>query len=183
MADDNIQFLKEAPLKIDLSGFQPPVFPGLQKMTEEYQKETERAVEAATENRQRLQRAIEQTAENTEKTNKQLKETNDTLQDIIKNQNKLIGIQEKQLEELNAQLETAENQLAILREIFTSSSDNLEAEAEIAALLQEQIDSHHPVKEYLLDKAGDLAVAGVTLGVPMLWASFKTYLAAKGIPI
>ena len=48
-------------------------------------------------------------------------------------------------------------------------------------LIQEQIDSNHPLWDYVKDKGGDLAVAGITAGTPVVYAAIKQYLASKGI--
>lgn len=48
-------------------------------------------------------------------------------------------------------------------------------------LIQDQIDSSHPLWDYVKDKGGDIAVAGVTAGAPVIYASMKMYLASKGI--
>ena len=54
-------------------------------------------------------------------------------------------------------------------------------EKEIMKLIQEQIDSNHPLWDYVKDKGGDLAVAGITAGTPVIYAAIKQYLASKGI--
>ncbi|CBH21762.1 protein of unknown function [Acetoanaerobium sticklandii] len=47
--------------------------------------------------------------------------------------------------------------------------------------VQAQIDSTHPLWEYVKDKGGDAAVAGITAGSPIIFASIKMYLSTKGI--
>ena len=44
-------------------------------------------------------------------------------------------------------------------------------EKEIMKLIQEQIDSNHPLWDYVKDKGGDLAVAGITAGTPVIYLS------------
>jgi len=48
-------------------------------------------------------------------------------------------------------------------------------------MIKEKFDSEHPIRDYLLDKGGDLAVAGITAGTSFLFQGFKAYLISKGI--
>ena len=47
--------------------------------------------------------------------------------------------------------------------------------------LDKEIDETHPLWEYVKDKGGDIAVAGATAGIPILYGAFKAYLLSKGI--
>ena len=69
----------------------------------------------------------------------------------------------------------------ILKDIFASEQDGVTAEKEIMNLIQTQIDSSHPLWDYVKDKAGDVAVAGITAGAPVIFTAVKAFLASKGI--
>ena len=154
---------------------------GIQADMERQQRETFAAVNAASEERQKVFKNIAQTAQNTSETNEKLEKTNARLETIIDNQNEHIDLLKEQLKASKAQLEIDEKQLTLLRNLFDSNQDSMAVEQEIADLIQQQIDSNHPVKEFLADKGGDLAVAGITAGVPILWSAFKAFLSTKGI--
>lgn len=140
--------------------------------------ETMRAVdEANREKREREQRqleAIEATANNTA-------ETNSRLNKVIDNQNEYIEALKKQIELQKEQLEMSQSQLQILTNIFASGEDGVAVEKEIMKLIQSEIDEKHPLWDYVKDKGGDIAVAGITTGVPVLYKAFKAFLATKGI--
>lgn len=111
--------------------------------------------------------AMEATANNTA-------ETNARLNRIIDNQNDYIDILQEQLKVSRAQLD-------ILNNIFASEEDAVAVEKEIMRIIQNEIDDKHPLWDYVKDKGGDLMVTGTTVGVPVLYKSFKTFLATKGI--
>lgn len=134
------------------------------------------AADEAYNNRQKMQKAIEQTAVNTAETNLQLHK-------VVENQNAYIDILKNQLSVQTQQLEFNEQQLSILKNIFASGEDGVAVEKEILNLIQEQIDSSHPLWDYVKDKGGDVAVAGITAGVPVLYNAIKMYLASKGIQL
>ena len=71
--------------------------------------------------------------------------------------------------------------MSILQDIFASEEDSIAVEKEIWKLIQNQIDESHPLWEYVKDKGGDVAVAGITAGVPVLYNTIKAFLASKGI--
>ena len=52
---------------------------------------------------------------------------------------------------------------------------------ELMNLIKKEIDETHPLWEYVKDKGGDIAVAGATAGIPILYGAFKAYLLSKGI--
>ncbi len=54
-------------------------------------------------------------------------------------------------------------------------------EKEIMKLIENQIDSNHPLWDYVKDKGGDLVVAGITTSAPILYSAIKMYLTSKGI--
>ena len=121
-------------------------------------------------------KASEETAANTAMTNERLNE-------IIDNQNKYIKILEDQIHDQKEQLEIAKLQLQALKNLFTSLEDGVSVEKELAGLIQSQIDETHPLWDYVKDKAGDIAVAGIIHGTPVLYNALKAYLMKNGIPI
>lgn len=139
----------------------------VQAQFEQNRRDTMRIAEEAYNNRQRMQRAMEETAANTAESNVQLQ--------------KLVGQQSRHIELLEKQLSVQEEQLAILNNIFASAEDGVAVEKEIMKLIAEQIDENHPMWEYVKDKGGDVAVAGILQWGPVIWAAVKTYLATKGI--
>ena len=72
-------------------------------------------------------------------------------------------------------------QLEILQNIFASGEDGVQVEKELMNLIKKEIDETHPLWEYVKDKGGDIAVAGATAGIPILYGAFKAYLLSKGI--
>lgn len=147
---------------------------GVQAQIGESDRRTKQLAEEAYNNRQRELKAIEQTAMNTAETNVQL-------QKVVDNQNAYIDVLKDQLDTQKKQIELNEEQLGILNNIFASGEDGVIVEKEIMKLIQTQIDSRHPLWEYVKDKGGDVAAAGVTAGAPIIYASIKMYLASKGI--
>ncbi len=146
----------------------------VQAQIEENNKITQQIADEAYINRQRMQKAIEQTAINTAETNVQL-------QKVVENQNSYIDVLKDQLSIQKQQLELDEQQLTILKNIFASGEAGVAVEKEIMKLIQDQIDSSHPLWDYVKDKGGDIAVAGVTAGAPVVYSAIKMYLASKGI--
>lgn len=159
--------------KLDLS-YTTNLASGVQAQIEESNRRTQQIAEEAYNNRQRMQNAIEQTAINTAETNVQL-------QKVVENQNAYIDVLKDQLSTQKQQLELNEHQLTILKNIFASGEDGVAVEKEIMKLIQEQIDSNHPLWDYVKDKGGDIAVAGVSAGAPVVYGAIKMYLASKGI--
>ncbi|AFL99876.1 hypothetical protein Desde_1457 [Desulfitobacterium dehalogenans ATCC 51507] len=147
---------------------------GVQAQIDESNRRTMQLAVEAYNNRQRELKAIEQTAMNTA-------ETNLKLQKVVDNQNAYIDILKEQLATQKKQMELNEEQLGILNNIFASGEDGVIVEKEIMKLIQDQIDTSHPLWDYVKDKGGDVAVAGVTAGAPVIYASIKMYLASKGI--
>ena len=84
---------------------------------------------------------------------------------------------------LRGQLETSQKQLDILENLFASTEDGVAVEKEIMKIIQANIDEKHPLWEYVKDKGGDVAVAGVLQWGPVIWTALKTYLATQGILI
>lgn len=141
----------------------------VQTQFDENHRENIRIAEEAYNNRQRMQRAMEETAANTAASNVQLE--------------KIVAQQSRHIDLLEEQLSTQKEQLAILKNIFASSEDGVAVEKEIMKLIAEQIDDSHPLWEYVKDKGGDIAVAGVLEWGPIIWKAFKAYLAIKGIAL
>ncbi|MDD3174843.1 MAG: hypothetical protein PHF63_14510 [Herbinix sp.] len=129
----------------------------IQEHINKYNKISQQMGEEVYNNRQRMQKAIEQTAINTSETNVQLKK-------VVENQNSYIDVLKDQLSAQKQQLELDEQQLTILKNIFKSGVDGVAIEKEIMKLIQDQIDSSHPLWDYVKDKGGDIVVAGVTAG-------------------
>ena len=143
------------------------------QLAEQHQKIEQMAYEAY-ENRQKIRKEMEETANNTANTNSKLEK-------IIENQNAYICLLNEQLSSQKRQLEIDKQQLNILKDIFASEQDGVNAEKEIMNLIQTQIDSSHPLWDYVKDKAGDVAVAGITAGAPVIFTAVKAFLASKGI--
>lgn len=117
----------------------------------------------AYEYRQRVLKAQEETASNTA-------ETNVRLEKVIENQNDYIDL-------LKVTINRQKEQLDVLENIFSSSEDGVMAEQEIVRLIKEQINSDHPLWEYVTDKGGDLAISNL----PIIWGAVKAYLIMRGI--
>jgi len=120
------------------------------------------------------EQALERTAHNTDVTNERLEK-------MIDQQSSHIELLEKANETLQKQLETGQKQLEILQNIFASGEDGVLVEKELMNLIKKEIDETHPLWEYVKDKGGDIAVAGATAGIPVLYGAFKAYLLSKGI--
>lgn len=129
--------------------------------------ELERINAEACENRRKIQNALDKTAENTGETNTQL-------QKVIENQNSYI-------EMLKKQLDVSEQQLLVLKNIFSDNKDASEIEKELLECVLNQLDDKHPLRNFLKDKGGDVAVAGIVSGAPVLYNALKTFLVSKGI--
>lgn len=139
----------------------------VQAQFEENQRERMRIAEEAYNNRQRVLHAVEETAANTAESNVQLQ--------------KIVAQQSRHIEILERQLATLDNQLTMLNNIFSSSEDGVMVEKEIMKLIAEQINENHPLWEYVKDKGGDIAVAGLLEWGPVIWGAFRAYLMTKGI--
>lgn len=167
-------------------GLQPINIPSLDlshtvNLTSSIQSQMDESIRRAQEigheaynNRQKMQKAMEQTAVNTAEANSQL-------QKVIDNQNEYIDLLKSQLATQQQQLDLDEKQLAILKNIFASGEDGVAVEKEIMKLIQEQISENHPLWDYVKDKGGDLAVTGLSAGIPVIYTAIKQYLALKGI--
>lgn len=165
----NIDFDKLEPLSIpplDLSRTIDLVS-NVDAQFEESQREKMRIAEEAYNNRQRMLQAMEDTATNTAESNMQLQ--------------KIVAQQSRHIELLEKQLETQEKQLATLNDIFASNEDGVAVEKEIMKLIGEQINDSHPLWEYVKDKGGDVAVAGLLEWGPVIWTAVKAYLTLNGI--
>lgn len=118
---------------------------GIQRQIEENNRRSQLIAEEAYNNRQRMQKAIEETAANTA-------ETNVHIQKVIENQNEYIDMLKEQIAMQKKQLEFDEQQLKILKDIFESAENGTAIENEIKELIQKQIDSSHPLWDYIKDK-------------------------------
>lgn len=130
--------------------------------------------EQAFQNRKKMQEAMERTANNTAVANERLEK-------IIDQQSEHIDLLKSANDTLKEQLETEKKQIEILQNIFASGEDDVLVEKELMRLIQNEIDDTHPLWDYVKDKGGDIAVAGVTAGIPVLYSAFKAYLLSKGI--
>lgn len=130
--------------------------------------------EQAYQNRKKMQEAMERTADNTAV-------ANERLQKIVDQQSSHIELLQKANDTLKKQLETEEKQIEILQNIFASEEDGVQVEKELMRLIKNEIDDTHPLWDYVKDKGGDVAVAGATAGIPVLYSAFKAYLLSKGI--
>jgi len=123
-------------------------------------RQTQEVGEQAYQNRKRMQEAMERTAHNTDVTNERL---------------------EKMIDQQSSHIELLEKANEILQNIFASGEDGVLVEKELMNLIKKEIDETHPLWEYVKDKGGDIAVAGATAGIPVLYGAFKAYLLSKGI--
>lgn len=130
--------------------------------------------EQAFQNRKKMQEAMERTADNTTEANERLKK-------IIDLQSSHIELLKDANDTLKKQLEIEKKQKEILQNIFASGEDGVYVEKELMRLIKNEIDEAHPLWDYVKDKGGDVAVAGVTAGIPVLYRAIKTYLLSKGI--
>lgn len=71
--------------------------------------------------------------------------------------------------------------MTVLRCNIASKQKKMVRAIEVVILFS--IDSSHPLWDYVKDKGGDVAVAGITAGVPVLYNAIKMYLASKGIQL
>nr|WP_217937269.1 coiled-coil domain-containing protein 22 [Enterocloster clostridioformis] len=161
--------------QLDLS-YSSGMASSIQAQIDENIKRTQEIGAEAYQNRQRMQQAMEETAANTAEANSQL-------QQVVKNQNEYIELLKQQVSMQKQQLDFDEQQLGILKNIFASGEDGVAVEKELMNLIQGQIDSTHPLWDYVKDKGGDLAVAGITAGAPVLYNVIKMFLASKGIQL
>ena len=76
-----------------------------------------------------------------------------------------------------------EKQLQVLKDLFTSGEDGVAVQKEIMQMLIDQENDQHPIRDYLVDKGGDLGVEAITVATPFVWSGIKTWLATKGIII
>lgn len=82
---------------------------------------------------------------------------------------------------LKKQLDISEQQLLVLKNIFSSNEDASEIEKELLECVLNQLDDKHPLRNFLKDKGGDVAVAGIVSGAPVLYNALKIFLVSKGI--
>lgn len=110
-------------------------------------------------------------------------ETNNRLNKVIDNQNDYIEALKTQIEMQKKQIELSAEQVEILKNIFGSTEDGVAVEKELMKLIRDEIDDKHPLWDYVKDKGGDIAVAGITAGAPILYNAFKAFLLTKGIAL
>lgn len=117
-----------------------------------------------------------ETAENTA-------EMKDDIKVVIHNQNSHIALLEEQLELQSKQLVIQKEQLQVLKDIFSSTENELEIEEQLKELVRQQIDNQHPLWDYVKDKGGDVAIAAAPTAIPVLVKAFKALLLSAGITI
>lgn len=166
-------------MSIDFNSLTPVQFPKLnlgpsldlvstvQAQFEEEQERMMNIAETAYSNQQRQLKAIEETAVNTAETNLRL--------DMV------LAQQSRYVDMLEKQLDTQKQQLAVLNNIFASGEDAVTVEKEIMKLIAEQINEKHPLWEYVKDKGGDIAVAGIQEWLTVIFAALKAYFISQGI--
>lgn len=132
--------------------------------------------ESAYNERQKMMNAIEKTAANTG-------ETNDYLRKVVENQNAYIDLLNQQIEAQKQIIEKDKEQLQLLESIFVSSENGVLVEKEILQLIEDQIDSTHPLWDFVKEKGGDVLVNSATTGLPIIFNAIKLYLISKGINI
>lgn len=132
----------------------------------EMNEERWRQAQAVSNEKQKILRAIEETASNTAESKEQLQ--------------KIVAQQIKHIELMEKQLSTQEEQLQILKNIFSVNEDSVIVEKEIMKLIEEQIDEKHPLWDYVKDKGGDVAVAGILQYGPVIINALKLMLVSKG---
>lgn len=108
-----------------------------------------------------------ETAENTA-------EMKDDIKVVIHNQNSHIALLEEQLELQSKQLVIQKEQLQVLKDIFSSTENELEIEEQLKELVRQQ---------YVKDKGGDVAIAAAPTAIPVLVKAFKALLLSAGITI
>lgn len=113
-----------------------------------------------------------ETAENTA-------EMKDDIKVVIHNQNSHIALLEQQLDLQNRQIEIQKEQLQVLKDIFSSTENELEIEEQLKELVRQQIDRQHPLWDYVKDKGGDVAIATA----PVLFKAVKALLLSAGITL
>lgn len=146
----------------------------IQALTNDNAMAFEENIKSVYREKEKVSNAIKQTAENTLNMNLQL-------QQVVENQNDYIKVLKEQLNIQEKQLAVNENQLNILNNIFASEEDGILVQKEILKLVMQQIDSQHPLWDYISDKGGDIAVSGITAVTPILYIAIKNYLASKGM--
>lgn len=117
-----------------------------------------------------------ETAENTA-------EMKDDIKVVIHNQNSNIALLEEQLELQSKQLVIQKEQLQVLKDIFSSTENELEIEEQLKELVRQQIDNQHPLWDYVKDKGGDVAIVAAPTAIPVLVKAFKALLLSAGITI
>lgn len=124
-------------------------------------------------NRENIRRREEERLANIE-TAENTAEMRDDIKIVIHNQNKHIAL-------LEEQLGIQKEQLQVLKDIFSSTENELEIEWQLKELVRQQIDKQHPLWDYVKDKGTDVAIAAAPTATPVLVNAFKTLLHSMGI--
>ncbi len=101
-------------------------------------------------------------------------ETANNTREIRERQDRIIDNQLKQIER-------QEQEIQILKEIFTSGEDGVAVQKEIMQLMIEQEENKHPISDLLKDKGADLEVAAITAVAPLAMETVKQWLRKKGV--
>ena len=103
-------------------------------------------------------------------------ETNDYLRKVVENQNAYIDLLNQQIEAQKQIIEKDKEQLQLLESIFVSSENGVLVEKEILQLIEDQIDSTHPLWDFVKEKGGDVLVNSATTGLPIIFNAIKLYI-------
>lgn len=172
--------------QFDLSKFNlnSPAYDMAQQISrsmEERNRQIQRGAEEIYERQEAVRQAAIRTAENTE-------EMKGDLQKVVHNQNNYIYLleqmvenQKQQIANQDAQLKSSEEILLKLKEILEFSELSADLQDEIADMICDEITGKHPGLEYIADKGGDVATAGIVAMLPHVFNGLKLYLMSKGI--
>lgn len=93
----------------------------------------------------------------------------------------MVENQKQQIANQDAQLKSSEEILLKLKEILVFSELSADLQDEIADMICDEITGKHPGLEYIADKGGDVATAGIVVMLPHVFNGLKLYLMSKGI--
>lgn len=131
--------------------------------------------------KEEARRAAIQTAENTE-------EMKSALHQAVCNQNHYISLLEQIVDSQTIQIENQAEHIKqmcsateALMEILDYCELSVDAQKELSDAIREELLGNHQVADYLADKGGDIAVAGINKIIPYMLNGLKVYLISKGI--
>ena len=109
-----------------------------------------------------MQKSLDRTANNTQEAIEHLREIN--------------TLQKEQLENLKRQLANDEKIIKLINDFLSCENGSELDNKELLNIIKGQVDSNHPILEYLADKGGD---AFVSIFLSPILKSLKLYLMAK----